>query len=189
MRCFYQVWLYFDSWRFFVILVLVAEKKSERKERKEKKKEAKNVRMIHFPSTSCWFLKPQKTEEVACVAGPRKNGRARGRHARGEGGPARKAHENRSTSILWVWTFPIGREAPEGKINRTGRENCQSIVHGQRSEGLILRHQLLKPLNGIIRGAEESPRKSVVQSACQYDVTSRVSNFQNGEQSFNRRVG
>ena len=28
-----------------------------------------------------------------------------------------------------------------------------------------------------------SPRKSVVQSACQYDVTSHVSNFQNGEQS------
>ena len=28
-----------------------------------------------------------------------------------------------------------------------------------------------------------SPRKSVVQSACQYDVTSRVSDFQNGEQS------
>ena len=27
-----------------------------------------------------------------------------------------------------------------------------------------------------------SPRKSVVQSVCQYDVTSRVSNFQNGEQ-------
>ena len=29
-----------------------------------------------------------------------------------------------------------------------------------------------------------SSRKSVVQSACQYDVTSRVSNFQNGEQVF-----
>ena len=28
-----------------------------------------------------------------------------------------------------------------------------------------------------------SLRKSVVQSACQYDVTSRVSDFQNGEQS------
>ena len=34
-----------------------------------------------------------------------------------------------------------------------------------------------------------SPRKSVIQSACQYDVTSRVSNFQNGEQSVNGRVG
>ena len=32
-----------------------------------------------------------------------------------------------------------------------------------------------------------SPRKSVVQSACQYDVTSRVSDFQNGEQSVHRR--
>ena len=28
-----------------------------------------------------------------------------------------------------------------------------------------------------------SPRKSVEQSACQYDVTSRVSDFQTGEQS------
>ena len=27
-----------------------------------------------------------------------------------------------------------------------------------------------------------SPRKSVGQSVCQYDVTSRVSNFHNGEQ-------
>ena len=29
-------------------------------------------------------------------------------------------------------------------------------------------------------GGEVSPRKSVLQSACQYEVTSRVSNFQNG---------
>ena len=48
--------------------------------------------------------------------------------------------------------FPIGREAPEGKINRAGRENCQSIVHGQRSEDLALHrlhHWVLKPLNCI----------------------------------------
>ena len=36
-------------------------------------------------------------------------------------------------------------------------------------------------------GGEVSPRKSVVQSAGQYDVTSRVTNFQNGEQSVHRR--
>ena len=35
-------------------------------------------------------------------------------------------------------------------------------------------------------GGETSPRKSVVQSACQYDVTSRVSDFQNGEKSAHR---
>ena len=52
-----------------------------------------------------------------------------------------------STRILWVREFPIGREAPKGKSYRTGRENCQSIVHGQRSEDLILHH--LKPLNCI----------------------------------------
>ena len=32
-----------------------------------------------------------------------------------------------------------------------------------------------------------SPRKSVVQSARQYDVTSRVGDFQNGEQSVHRK--
>ena len=39
------------------------------------------------------------------------------------------------------------------------------------------------------RGGKVSPRKSVLQSACQYDVTSRVSDFQNGEQSVHRRDG
>ena len=38
-------------------------------------------------------------------------------------------------------------------------------------------------------GGEVSPRKSLVQSACQYEVTSRVNNFQNGEQSVHRRDG
>ena len=36
-------------------------------------------------------------------------------------------------------------------------------------------------------GGMMSPRKSVVQSACQYDVTSRVGDFQNGEQSVHRK--
>ena len=39
----------------------------------------------------------QSRTNVACV-GARKNGRARGRHSRGEGGPARKAHEKRFNS-------------------------------------------------------------------------------------------
>ena len=38
-------------------------------------------------------------------------------------------------------------------------------------------------------GGEVSPRKYVVQSACQYDVTSRVGSFQNGEQIVHRRNG
>ena len=44
---------------------------------------------------------------------------------------------------------------------------------------------LLKP--GGKGGGKMSPKKSVVQSACQYDVTSHVSDFQNGEQSVHRR--
>ena len=62
--------------------------------------------------------------------------RARGREtSEGEGAPARKAHENRFNSEVRI--FPIGPEALEGKSYRAGRENCQSIVHGQRSERLI----------------------------------------------------
>ena len=43
--------------------------------------------------------------------------------------------------------FPIGWEVPERKSYRAGWEDWQPIVvHGQRSEGLILHHQPLKPL-------------------------------------------
>ena len=42
---------------------------------------------------------------------------------------------------------------------------------------------MINLLQGAGGRGEVSPRKSVVQSACQYDVTSRVSDFQNGEQS------
>ena len=84
------------------------------------------------------------------VVGPKRTG-ARKVDTRGEreclpGRPTQIV----STRILWVRTFPIDREAPEGKSNRSGRENCQSILHGQRSEGLILHHQLQTLLNGII---------------------------------------
>ena len=81
--------------------------------------------------------------------GERENGCAPGRHARGEGTPARKAPENRFNSHSVSADIPIGRESPEGKINCAGRENCQSIVHGQRSEDLALHHWVLKPLNCI----------------------------------------
>ena len=45
-----------------------------------------------------------------------------------------------STRTLWERIFPFGREAPEEKTNRARRENCQSIVHGQRSEDLTLHY-------------------------------------------------
>ena len=38
-------------------------------------------------------------------------------------------------------------------------------------------------------GGEVSPRKSVVQSYCQCEVTFRVSDFQNREESVHRRDG
>ena len=50
---------------------------------------------------------------------------------------------------------------------------------------------VIEPLHGGGGGGEGevSSRKSVVQSTCRYDVTTRVSNFQNGEQSVHRRNG
>ena len=48
---------------------------------------------------------------------------------------------------------------------------------------------VIEPLHRRGGKGEVSSRKSVVQSACQYDVTTRVSNFQNGEQSVDRRNG
>ena len=74
------------------------------------------------------------------VVGERENGHARGRHARGEGAPARKAPENRFNSHSVSADVSNCREAPEGKTNRAGRENCQSIVHGQHSEDLTLHY-------------------------------------------------
>ena len=96
----------------------------------------------------CPSLRSRRLE----VVGTRKNGPAMGRNARGEGAPARKAHENPFNlhSVNADISNNIGWEAPEGKSNHTRRENCQLIVHGQRSEGLILHHQLLIPPNGII---------------------------------------
>ena len=61
--------------------------------------------------------------------------------------------------------FPIGREAPKGKINRTGQENCQSIVHGQLGEDLALHHYLLKPLN-CIQSKFRSQRSSGLMGLC-----------------------
>ena len=86
------------------------------------------------------------------VVGTRKNRRLRGRHARGEGAPAQKANKNHfiSHSVSADTSNNIGWEAPVGKSNCAGRENCPSIVHGKCSEGLLLHHQLLIPLNGII---------------------------------------
>ena len=46
-----------------------------------------------------------------------------------------------------------------------------------------------RPEQGGGGGGTLSLRETVVQSACQYDVTSRVSDFQNGEQSVHRRDG
>ena len=54
----------------------------------------------------------------------------------------------------------------------------------------VRKQQKTQPVGVGGGGGEVSPRKSVLQSACQYDdVTTRVSDFQNGEQSVHRRDG
>ena len=57
------------------------------------------------------------------------------------------------------------------------------------SVSTVVNHVLMFPRVPlqVSGGGEVSSRKSVVQSACRYDVTSSVSDFQNGEQSVHRR--
>ena len=55
-------------------------KKRVRERKKKKKKEAKNVRMIHFLSTCCWF-KTTKSRRGSLRSGPKKE-RARERETR-----------------------------------------------------------------------------------------------------------
>ena len=96
------------------------------------------------------------TAWLACVAGAwnskwaQEGTGARGRHARGEGSPARKAYESRFNSHSVSVDISNSLRGSLGKSNCAGQENCQSIVLGQRSEGLTLHHQLLKPINAII---------------------------------------
>ena len=110
------------------------------------KEESKAVQVIYKP-TLCNSLRSRHLE----VVGTRKNRPAMGRHTKGEGVPARKAHKNcfNLHCVSVDTSNNIGCEAPEGKSNCAKRKNCQLIVHGQRCEGLILHHQLLIPPNGI----------------------------------------
>ena len=83
-------------------------------------------------------LKPQKTEEVACVARPVKNGGARGRLARGEGGACREGpRKSFQLAFCECGYFQLVERLPREKLIALGQENCQSILHEQRSEGLI----------------------------------------------------
>ena len=60
--------------------------------------------------------------------------------------------------------------------------SCRANLYANVSKAIAI-HTYVKARGKV------SPRKSVVQSNCYYDVTSRVSNFQNDEQSVHRRDG
>ena len=62
-------------------------------------------------------------------------------------------------------------------------------MHGLKKHAKPNKYFIILSIRGEGGGGKVSPRKSVVQSACQYDFSSRVSDFQNGEQSVHRRDG
>ena len=78
--------------------------------------------------------KPSLRSRCLEVMGERENRRAQGRQARGEGAPAQKAPQNRFNWHSVSADISNWSRGSQGKINRAGRENCQSIVHGQHSE-------------------------------------------------------
>ena len=68
------------------------------------------------------LLKPQKTEEVACVAGPRKNGHARGRHARGERRPAGRTTKIVQLEFCECGYFQLVERPPSEKLTALGEK-------------------------------------------------------------------
>ena len=110
--------------------------------------------------------------------------------------------ERNSQELLRVPSWPPCNGADFASRGRAGHfmSSCKQIWKSIRNEHKIIawsywpyvyaewlsKYSLRMRSGG---GGEMSPRKSVVQSACQYEVTSCVSNFQNGEQSVHRRDG
>ena len=74
--------------------------------------------------------------------GERENGRARGRHARGEGAPTRKAHENRFNSYSVSADISNWSRGSRGKKLPRGARKLSINSTWQRSEGLILRYYI-----------------------------------------------
>ena len=50
-------------------------------------------------------------------------------------------------------------------------------------------HEFRDETKLLAKAGERCLQENLLQSTCQYDVTSRVSDFQNGEQSVHRRDG
>ena len=110
-------------------------------------------------------------------------------------------------SLLWCWTWGLaitglwlfvgGRwflglgGSPCGDCSPWFRGGIGSFVkrNGWAGDAISLLDSECLTTCILGPGGKVSPRKSMVQSACQHDVTSRVSNFQNGEQSVHRRDG
>ena len=74
--------------------------------------------------------------------GERENGRARGRHARGEGAPTRMTHENRFNSHSVSADISNWSRGSRGKKFPRRARKLSINSTWQRSEGLILRYYI-----------------------------------------------
>ena len=98
---------------------------------------------------------------------------------------------NWTLALCWGTLVPRVRGLPCGDCSPWFRGGIGSFVkrNGWAGDAISLLDSECLTTCILGPGGKVSPRKSMVQSACQHDVTSRVSNFQNGEQSVHRRDG
>ena len=80
-----------------------------------------------------------------------------------------------------------GLEITKNVLPEWQLERSKASLAGHVDLSRLTKRDDLQSLTSPGGGGKVSPRKSVVQSACQYYVTFRVSNFENGEQSVHRR--
>ena len=99
-----------------------SQKKRVRERKEKKKKEAKNVRMIHFLSTSCWF-KTTKNRRGSLRSGPKKE-RARERETREGRGRACPESTRKSFQLAFCECgyFQLVERLPRGKLPRWARK-------------------------------------------------------------------
>ena len=163
----------------------------------------------HFSGRS-WSSSLQRGHFILCVLGNLFPWTSKGRHLSCE-----RALFSQKRKICWFLEAKPGWYRSLGRVS--GGFHKLGVGTGQLHDDVILlqlpeslsgidkfktnwilvvvvkyRHRafvLMAQRRGVRGGGEMSPRKSVVRSACQYDVTSRVSDFQNGQQSVHRRDG
>ena len=87
--------------------------------------------------------------------------------------------------LVLNWMTVAGLKITKNVLPEWQLERSKASLAGHVDLSRLTKRDNLQSLTSPGGGGGVS--KEICQSACQYDVTSRVSNFENGEQSVHRR--